>query len=161
MTNSLTLMMRRVLYQLKREYGFRIEIFRLVDSSTDVRTGVKTTNTTRIVVNRAVVLPEMLNRTTKQSISLISSNKEFVSGGTSDIGTRNFIVDRRDVDLPELSADDWIVYLHQKYQIKQVQSFELEAGWIITAKRISGEVPDTLSATAEDDVTLTEETETT
>jgi len=153
-------MMRRVLYQLKREYGFRIEIHHLVSSETDVRTGVKTTQTTRIVVNRAVVLPEMLNRTTKQSISLISSNKEFVSGGTSDIGTRNFIVDRRDVNLPELTADDWLVYQHQKYQIRQVQAFEENAGWIINAKRISGEEPDTISASASDSMDVTEETET-
>ncbi|MEX0828303.1 MAG: hypothetical protein WD005_05065 [Haliea sp.] len=159
MTNSLTLMMRRVLYQLKREYGFRVEIFKLVSSDTDVRTGVKTTQTTRFVINRAVVLPEMLNRTTKQSISLISSNKEFVSGGTSDIGTRNFIVDRRDVNLPELTADDWLVYNHYKYQIKYVQAFEENAGWIIQAKRISGEEPDTLSASAEDSVEVTDEAE--
>ncbi len=160
MTNSLTLMMRRVLYQLKREYGFRVEIFKLVDSETDVRTGVKTTQTSRFVIQRAVVLPEMLNRTTKQSISLISSNKEFVSGGTSDIGTRNFIVDRRDVNLPELTADDWLVYNHQKFQIKQVQAFEENSGWIITAKRISGEVPETLSASANDTVVVSDDTET-
>ena len=159
MTNSLTGMMRRILYQLKREYGYRIEIHKLLSSETDVRTGRKTISTTRLIVNRAVVLPEMLNRTTKQSISLISSNKEFVSGGTSDIGTRNFIIDRRDVVLPELTADDWIVYLHQKYQIKQVQSFEQEAGWIVTAKRISGEEPGTISATASDTVAVTDETE--
>ena len=157
MTNSLTGMLRRSLYKLKREYGYRIDIHKLLSSETDVRTGQKTILTSRLVIDRAVVLPEMLDRTTKQSISLISSNKEFVEGGTSDIGTRNFIVDRRDVSLPELTADDWIVYLGYKYQIKKVQSFEQEAGWIITAKRISGEEPGTISATAEDSVSLTEE----
>jgi hypothetical protein len=156
---ALVSMQRRSLYMLKREYGARIVIFKLLDSDTDVRTGVKTVSTSRIVVRRAIVLPEMLDRTTKQSISLISSNKEFVSGGTSDIGTRNFIVDRRDVVLPELSADDWIEYLNYKYQIKKVQSFEQETGWIITAKRISGELPEPISATAEDTVSLTDEME--
>src|SRR4051794_15856086 len=138
MTNHQTAMMRRVMYQLKREYGYRVEIHKLLSSETNVRTGVKEISTTRLVINRVIVLPEVLDRTTKQSISLISSNKEFVSGGTSDIGTRNFIVDRRDVSLPELTADDWLVYRHQKYQIKKVQIFEEDAGWIITAKRISG-----------------------
>lgn len=159
MTNALTLMMRRCLYQLKRDYGYRIEIHKLLSSNTDVRTGRKTITTTRLVINRAIVLPEMLDRTTKQSISLISANKEFVSGGTSDIGTRNFIIDRRDVVLPELTADDWIVYLHRRYQITKVQSFEQEAGWIVNAKRISGEMPGTISVTAEDTMSLTEETE--
>ena len=159
MTNSLTAMMRRSLYKLKCEYGFRIEIHKLVSSNTDVRTGRKTITTNRIVVPRAVVLPETLDRTIKRNISLISSNKEFVSGGTSDIGTRDFIVDRRDVSLPELTADDWIVYLHQKYQIMKVESFEQEAGWIITAKRISGETPSTICATTEDTLAVSEETE--
>lgn len=159
MTNALTAMMRRTLYTLKRSYGYRVEIHKLLSSTTDVRTGRKEITTNRIVVPRAVVLPEVLDRTTKQSISLISSNKEFVSGGTSDIGTRNFIVDRRDVTLPGLTADDWLVYLHQKYQIQKVQSFEQEAGWIITAKRIAGEVPETITATAEDTLAVSEETE--
>lgn len=161
MTNSLTTMMRRALYMLKREYGYRIEIYKLLDSSTDVRTGRKTLTTTRIVVPRAVALPEILDRVNKRNISVISSNKEFVTGGTSDIGTRTFLVDRRDVSLPELTADDWIVYLHQKYQIKTVESFEQNAGWIITAKRISGEVPESISATAEDTLAVSEDTETT
>jgi hypothetical protein len=74
---------------------------------------------------------------------LISSNKEFVSGGTYDVGTRDFIIDRRDCpNLPELSADDWLVYDNDKYQIKTVQKFEVGTGWIITAKKLVGEVPE-------------------
>lgn len=161
MTNSLTAMMRRALYMLKREYGDRVEIHKLLSSETDVRTGRKEITTNRIVVPRAIVLPETLDRTTKHNIAFISSNKEFAFGGTSDIGTRNFIIDRRDVSLPELSADDWLVYLHHKYQIQKIQSFEQDAGWIITAKRISGEVPGTITATAEDTLVVSEETETT
>jgi hypothetical protein len=131
-------MMRRALYMLKREYGYSIVIHKVTGSETDVRTGEKVVYSTATTVDRAVVLPETLDRTTKQSISLISSNKQFVSGGTSDIGTRQFIVDRRDVELPTLTADDWLVYLDSKYQIHQVETIE-SAGWIITAKRISGE----------------------
>lgn len=161
MSNALTMMMRRALYKLKREYGFRIVIYKLMSSTTNVRTGRKEITTNRIVVNLAVVLPETLDRTTKKSISLISSNKSFVSGGTSDIGTRDFIVDRRDVSLPDLTADDWIEYQYQKYQIEKIQSFEQDAGWIITAKRISGELPGTISVTADDIIAVSEDTEAT
>jgi hypothetical protein len=88
------------------------------------------------------VLPVTRDRTVQQSISLISSNKEFVSGGTYDVGVRDFIIDRRDCPtLPPLTADDWIVYGGEKYQIKTFQSF-FDAGWGITARKLEGEVPE-------------------
>lgn len=140
---SLTMQIRRALYSLKRDYGARIDIYKLGTSSTDVRTGIKTINKTVFHIRRAVVLPVKVDRSVQQSISLISSNKNFVSGGTYDVGTRDFIIDRRDCPtLPELTADDWVVYNRRKYQIKSVQSFEVDAGWLVTAKELVGEVPE-------------------
>jgi hypothetical protein len=140
---SLTMQVRRALYSLKRDYGARIDIYQLTNSTTDPRTGAKVVSKVMFPVTRGIVMPEKLDRTAVQSIALISSNKEFVSGGTYDKGTRDFIVDRRDCPLlPELTADDWIVYAGAKYQIKSVEKFEVEAGWIITATKINGEVPE-------------------
>jgi len=44
--------------------------------------------------------------------------------------------------LPELTADDWIVYNRRKYQVKTVESFEVDAGWVVTARELVGEVPE-------------------
>lgn len=140
---SLVMQIRRALYSLKRDYGAKIDIYKLVNSETDVRTGVKTVTKSMVSIRRGIVLPEKLDRTVQQSISLISSNKQFVSGGTYDVGIREFIIDRRDCrSLESLSADDWIVYNGGKYQIKNVQAFEAESGWIVAAKHLKGEVPE-------------------
>lgn len=140
---SLTMQVRRSLYSLKRDYGARIDIYKLGGSTTDPQTGDKTITKTMTPIRRAVVMPVKLDRTSIQGISLISSNKEFVSGGTYDKGTRDFIVDRRDCrSLPELTADDWIVYAGEKYQVKTVETFEVDAGWIIVASKIKGDAPE-------------------
>jgi len=134
---------RRALYSLKRDYGARIDIYKLLGSTTDVQTGVKVITKVMFPIVRGIVMPVKLSREAVQGIALISSNKEFVSGGTYDKGTRDFIVDRRDCpSLPDLTADDWIVYAGEKYQIKTVESFEVSAGWVITATKINGEVPE-------------------
>ena len=140
---NVTQRMRQVLYSLKREYGARIDITKLISTSTDVRTGVKVNTTSILTVWHAAVLPETVKRINNQSISLISSNKEFVQGGTYDRGSRTFIIDRRDVrSLPELNADDWIVYDARKFQIVTVEQLEVRAGWVITANELVGEIPE-------------------
>lgn len=137
---NLTMQIRRALYTLKRDYGANIDIYKLISTETDTRTGVKTVNKTLYRIQRAVVLPVKKQRTAVQGISEISFNKEFVSGGTYDAGQRDFIIDRLDCPtLPELSADDWLVYKGEKYQIKTVEDFEVDAGWVVTAKKLAGE----------------------
>lgn len=139
------------LYMLKRQYGGTIDVYKLGSSTTDVRTGIKVITKTVTRIQRAVILPVRLSREVVQSISLISSNKEFVMGGSYDQGVREFIVDRRDVpDLPALNQDDWLVYRSRKYSIKNFQEFEFEAGWVITGKELVGEVPEQIHVLAAD-----------
>jgi len=143
MNRNLLQRARQSLYVLKRAYGARIDIYKLVESTTDARTGVKIVNKTVLTVRKAIVMPVRTTRDVKQSISLISSDKEFVTGGSTDIGTRDFIIDRRDTpSLPSLTDDDWIVYDGAKYQIAVVQLFEPDAGWVITTRELVGEVPE-------------------
>lgn len=134
---------RQALYQLKKDYGAPIDIYKLVSSETDARTGEKVITKTMTHVRRAIVVPSRMDRVANQTISLISANKQFVTGGHYDVNQRDFIIDRRDVPaLPELTADDWIVYNRRKYQVKTVESFEVDAGWVVTARELVGEVPE-------------------
>jgi hypothetical protein len=140
---TLNRQIQQALYMLKRQYGGTIDIYTNGGSATDVRTGVKTVTKTITRVLRAIVLPVKINRDVVRSISAISANKEFVMGGGYDTGTREFIVDRRDTpNLPTLNEDDWLIYRKRKYQIKTFEEFEFEAGWVITAKELVGEVPE-------------------
>lgn len=142
---SLNRRIRQSLYTLKRQYGVCIDIYKLVSTATDVRTGDKTISKTVYPVARAIVLPETLRRSAKQVSALAGTSKDFMAqgAGTYSTGTRVFIVDRLDVpNLPDLSQDDWIVYDGAKYQVGEVEAFEVNAGWVITAKRVAGEVPE-------------------
>ena len=134
---------RQSLYQLKKDYGAPIDIYVLVSSDTDVRTGMKRVAKKVTHVRRAIVVPSRIDRVAQQTISIISANKQFVTGGHYDVSQRDFIIDRRDIPaLPELTADDWIVYNRRKYQVKTVEAFEVDAGWVITARELVGEVPE-------------------
>lgn len=134
---------RQALYSLKREYGAPIDIYKLLSTDTDVRTGQKTLLKSATHIRRAPVLPSKIVRTVNQSISLISSNKQLVTGGTYDLSKRDFLVDRLDApNLPTLTADDWIVYDGRKWQIESVEDFEVHAGWIITGRELVGEIPE-------------------
>ncbi len=139
---SLNRQIRRVLYALKRQYGGQIDVHKLMASETDVRTGQKQQTVTVTRIDRAIVLPGHTARKAIRGISLISANKMMVTGGTYDSQTRDFIIDRRDaLNLSTLTADDWIVYQGRKYQVAEVDAFEFDAAWIVTAKELVGEVP--------------------
>jgi hypothetical protein len=133
---------RQTLYMLKRQYGGQIDIYRLVNSGTDPKTGDVLSEKEVIRVRRAVVLPVRISREVRRSISQISANKKFVTGGTYDAGRRLFIVDRADVSDLQLTNDDYLVYRNRKYEIGDFQAFEFDAGWIITGRELVGEVPE-------------------
>jgi hypothetical protein len=129
-----------VLYKLKRDYGGAIDIYKLDSSTTDIKTGAKIVLVTVYNVKRAIVLPA---RQTRASVLATALAKKSASAiGTVDVNSREFIVDRKDTSgLTTLSADDWIVYGGRKYQIEKIEAFELDTGWIITAKELVGETP--------------------
>lgn len=134
---------RQTLYMLKRQYGGPISIYKLNDVATDYRTGQKTVTKTVYNVKRAIIIPVNVSREVIKSISQISANKKFTSGGTFEKGVRDFIVDRSDVDSTlELTADDWLVYNGRRYNVKAIQEFEFGTAWIVTGQEIGGAQPE-------------------
>ncbi len=123
-------------YVLKRQYGGPIDIYKLVSSETDVRTGEKVVSVTVYHVKRAIILPAGYSRT-KLSTGVIGG----FPGGLRDSNARDFIVDRKDAAIEFLTADDWIVYKQRKYQIAKVGACEFDSSWLIASKELVGEVP--------------------
>lgn len=125
--------------RLKKEYGGVVSIYILGGVSTDYETGQKVATHTSYQINRAIVLPSRLSRDAVQSISLISVNKKIVQGGTYDVATRTFIIDRRDVPaITAIGEDDWLVYDNKRYEIKWVDEFEQQTAWVIVARAVTG-----------------------
>ena len=127
---------------MKKEYGGEITVYQLGTTTTNYDTGIKSHNHTSTYIRRAVVLPSKMMREVTQTISLISSNKKIVQGGSYDVGTRWFIIDRKDVPVTFLpDEDDWIVYDGARYSLIEIDEFEYHTAWMIKAKRIDGEAP--------------------
>jgi len=135
---NLNKLVRNVIYQMKRQYGGSITLYRLLSAGTDRATGVKTETHESVYIRRAVVLPVNVYREVLQSISQISANKKLVMGGSFDVGLRVFIVDRRDAPGYTITNDDWIVYNHKRYDIDSIDEFEQATAWLITGRAIEG-----------------------
>jgi hypothetical protein len=136
-------MIWQTMYAMKRQYGGRIDVYRLNDVETNLRTGVKTIAKDVFAIRRAVILPVHISRNVVQSISQISANKKFVYGANFDAGKRTFVIDSR--DLPEgfqFKNDDWIVYRNRRYDLADIQELEFAAGWIIVAVVVMGRAPE-------------------
>ena len=143
---------RQNIFTLKREYGSSITVYKLLDASTNLDSGVKSYTSNSYEIRRAVVLPVHMVRHVIQSISLISANKKIVQGGTFDMGDRVFIIDRRDVPSTlELMKDDWVIYDDRRYDIKTIDEYEQKTAWLIVGKLIAGVVPEQHRRTYPDD----------
>ncbi len=136
---SLNQQIRRVLYALKRQYGGSIVVYQNGVVTTDTKTGEVARTKTATRIHRAIVLPVTVSREVKQSISLISANKQMVMGGGFESGKRLFIIERRDCPSLVLSKSDWVAYNGRKYAIENYEEYEFDAAYIITGKELPGE----------------------
>jgi hypothetical protein len=136
---SLNQQIRRVLYALKRQYGGSITIYQNETLTTDTKTGAVSRTRTVTRIHRAVILPAQISREVKQSISVISANKQMVMGGGWEQGKRVFIVERRDAPNLVLKESDWIGFNGRKYTIENFDEYEFDAAYLITAKEVKGE----------------------
>jgi len=140
----LTKRVRTIIYKLKRLYGSAIDLYQQGTKTTNTRTGVITwVNRGVIDLKRVIILPVKLDRTQTQTISMISSNKAFVYGGTYDRGSRWFYIDPQDLPVGYvIKNDDWIVYQGKKYEIKQVKDNEFDTLWEVLGTELIGVVPE-------------------
>jgi hypothetical protein len=130
---------RRILYALKRQYGGTITVYQNGTVTTDAKTGDVTRTKTATRIRRVIVLPVTISREVKQSISLISANKQMVTGGGFEAGKRLFIIDRRDCPDLVLKESDWLVYNRRKYAIENFEEYEFDTAYIIHGKELVGE----------------------
>ncbi len=147
---------RQALYVLKRAFGSTVVLHKLTSASTSYTTGTKTSTSTTVTIHRCIVLPVKLLRDVIQTVSEISANKSFAYGGSFDSGTREFVIDARDlVNGYEISLDDWIIYDDRRYEIKNIEKLEQNTGWHVTGKMILG-TPVAKVATISDTLNFTE-----
>jgi len=147
------------IYAMKRQYGAPILLRRKGNVTADPKTGTPTYENHTWLIRRAAVLPEEVTRDAKQSISLITAQKQMVQGGGFDVGKRTFLIDAR--DLPKghtVEKDDWIVFDDRHYDIDTINEYAYKSAWIIVGKELRGrtEGMDIIGLEVADTATLTD-----
>ena len=130
---------RRSLYMLKRQYGAKVTVCKLLDSDTDYRTGQKSIQRELHPVQRAIMLPVEEIRNVEQGIAHLSANKFFVAQAGFEQSKALFIFDAS--DLPDgfrFNLDDYVIVEDDYYRVIEVDEYEYDSGWIIKTKLVEG-----------------------
>lgn len=139
--NSLSFI-RNVLYKLKLDYGFPLDIYRFTSQAIDTKTGKKTVTRQKVEVPLAVILAENDARKFAYSRAFIAENRQFTIGGYFDVGTRVCILDAEDLPLdfiPQL--DDYFVAEQIRYQVSKVGNLMGDYGFLVAVKETKGLEP--------------------
>ncbi len=139
--NSLSYI-RNVLYKLKLDYGFPLDIYRFTSQEVNTKTGVKTVTRQKIEIPLAVILVENDARKFAYSRAFIAENRQFTIGGYFDVGTRVCILDAEDLPvdfIPQL--DDYFVAEQIRYQVSKVGNLMGDYGFLVAVKETKGMEP--------------------
>lgn len=136
-------LLKGVLYRLKRSYGCPISVYRQSPQTIDFATGKSTITRTSVDIRLAIVLPSKMHREFSYHGGFTTANSNFLYGGIFTDSTRQMIIDR--VDLPKdwvlRATDEWyITYMGDRWELKAVEAFEVNYGYLITLDRVEGAV---------------------
>lgn len=140
---NLTRMNRQALYELKRDYGAPVAVYKLVAAETNYETGAKTSTSEAYHVRNCVVMPADTLRKFFYGVSYLGANKSFVSQGGQgwDESNRGFIIEGRDLPGFVFEKEDWIVYDNARYDIEMIDTLEGGGGWLVVGKHVRGSLP--------------------
>lgn len=129
---------RNILYQLKKDFPWRIQLRNIVESSSDKKLGVVTKSFMTITVNKAILLPTKLMPSFIYDLSFIAANKNFTYGGLFGAGTRVVIVDGRDIPSTFTMEENTQVLADKiVYVVKSIDSLVGKAGFLLTVTTLS------------------------
>jgi len=130
---------KRVFYKLKRAYGLPIVYYQRVSHQTEPDDGDKHTEYLTFLVRRAVVLRAREFRSFVYDLAYISANKDFTTGAFFDVNDRVIVIDALDVsDTFRPTNDDYIIFQNQKFEVKEIEHFENNYGWMCLVRHVRG-----------------------
>jgi hypothetical protein len=115
----------QIIYQLKKQYGQRVDLYVLSGVSQNPSTGNVTSTLTKHKLNKVPVLPTNVLRDFQYDLSFIAANKNFTYGGFYDAGTRVVLVDTKDLPVGYTpTLDNYFFIAHQRYNLKSYSEFD-------------------------------------
>jgi hypothetical protein len=142
MSNDLT-NIRESLYELKREYGGPIDLYKLNTVTNNITTGIKSITKTKYHIRRAVIIPQSYIKHKVYSLSFIAANKNFTYGGLFNRNLKIFLIDKRDINV-DIEQEDYILHKQKRYNVKDIDEIEGNNGYIIFGEAVDGLSPEAI-----------------
>jgi hypothetical protein len=132
--------LRPVIYSLKNDYGFRLDLYRK-DEVVNLETGRKITTRIKYKIKKAILLPNQMFRDFNYG-TIIKTGGNAQVGGILDLRQRIILIDKR--ELPrnfEIDSNDYVVFNHDRYEIREIMDLELGDFYRLTIREVEGESP--------------------
>jgi len=140
MSNNL-ISLRRLFYQLKRDYGYEGALYRVTPGTTDLETGAKNITRVKYTIDRMVVLGFKAESLGFYGSALMKAGREFSYGGFQDQDLKRIIIDGEDLPVDfEVQQDDYVVYQHKKFEIVKITKLEENLGYELLVNYLKGSV---------------------
>ena len=128
---------RKLLYNLKRRFGQRIEIKKVTGRNVNVRTGKVITAYETLIVKKAVVLPEMQDRIFSYHLAFIAANRNFTYGGLFDESKRTVLIDLKDIAKDKtIIIDDRVLFKGNYWDVKNIVLLDDNTGMVLTIEHV-------------------------
>ena len=128
---------RKLLYNLKRRFGQRLEIKKVTGRNRDLRTGKVITAYETLIVKKAVVLPEMQARIFSYHLAYIAANRNFTYGGLFDESKRTVLIDLKDIPKDKtIIIDDRVLFNGNYYDVKDIVRLDDNTGVVLTIENV-------------------------
>lgn len=141
---------RFVIYDLKRQFGRNISLYRTDNDIRDLKTGMTVADVTRRDVSRAIVLPARKIRDFVYDLSFIAANRNFTYGGLFDQNSRSIILSARDIGTFKLDLSCWVVYDDVRWDVKELFTYERGEAFQLIVTKVDGSTKSFAAASASD-----------
>lgn len=128
---------RRILYELKRDFGFPVSVYKAVTNEPNLQTGETITVESRTQIRRAVILPVSAFTKFFRHATIV----DFEYGGDLSVERRVFVIDQKDLRQEEVTESSSIIYDHKRYTVEMVNNFEFKQAYYVVAKHLVGQLP--------------------
>lgn len=132
---------RKIMYALKRGYGERVVLHRLLPGDTkDVTTGKTVRRFKAYEFRKAPILPNNMDRVFVYDLDWIQAGRNFTKGGFFDRNARKVVLDGRDLPKnfsPDLN--DFIVIRGQRFMVKKIEELERLSAFLLTISTVENQ----------------------
>lgn len=135
-----TRFIRKLLYTLKKGFGFTITLHKVTDESLNHETGQRTPTIITKRIEKAIILPATSQMKFEFGGAYNKANANFTYGALYTTALRRVIIDAQDVLDFEIEENDYFIWDEKRWQISKVDDLEYETAFTLTARMVKGSV---------------------